>query len=103
MEIKNASASITYTCPYINSLGGTVDIGQAFIYAMQVQFWVYMVLSILVVITVFGAYCAKCRCFNACLHGMALFAHIAAIAYLGAVRFSKAGIACCAKEDAPLY
>ena len=102
-EIAIAEASITYTCPYINSLGATVDIGRTFIYTMQLQFWVYLCLSILVMITLFGAYCAKCRCFNALLHSLGLFAHIAAIAYLGAARFSQAGISCSSTVDSPLY
>ena len=58
VEIKKANSDLAFTCTYINSLGGTVDVGDIFINAMTIQFWVYLSLSILVIITLLGAYCA---------------------------------------------
>ena len=77
--------------------------GKLFIYAMLVQFWVYLSLSICILITLLGAYYAGCRCFNAFVHTLGLFAHVFAVAYLGTTRFSKAGKLCSSEKDAPLY
>ena len=100
-EIKKAQNNLAFTCTYINSLGGTVDVGDIFINAMTIQFWVYLSLSILVIFTLLGAYCAQCRCLNACIHSLGFFAHAFAVVYLGVARFSKASRLCTA-TGAPL-
>ena len=94
LELQKWQDDPSFTCTYVNSLGGTVDVGKLFVYAMLVQFWVYLCLSICILITLLGAYYAGCRCFNAFVHTLGLFAHVFAIAYLGTTRFSRAGKLC---------
>ena len=93
----------SYTCPIQNSLGETVDINDNFLLAMEMQYWVYMGLSILVLFTFCGAYYAHLRLANACCHCIGFFIHMGSIAYLGAIRLSPSGRECSEMEGTPLY
>ena len=92
-----------FTCPYINDLGNAVDVGTLFINTITTQFWVYTILSVLVLFTLLGAYCAHCRCCNALMHTLGFFAHVYAIGHLGTTIFGQPAKLCTENENLPLY